>query len=178
MTSLARALAPVAIFLAMATSVPVKAQDYADVPLAKLQETAASEHPSALYVLASRLFDTGARSDAVFWYYAGQLRYRIHLQCNPDLAPDGDPALFGALSEVIGNEINRYAFGDVEALAGTLEAVVEWDEATENPINPREKCPEAHMEVVSGLQDLRGYLLENVDLIRDEREQAGLDNTW
>jgi hypothetical protein len=64
------------------------------------------------------------KDEAVFWFYAGQLRYRVYLLANKDkLKPSGDPALFASLSEEIGRPLNEYAFGDIPQLAKTIDAV-------------------------------------------------------
>ena len=60
------------------------------------------KHPAAYYALAKRLFEEGQREEAVFWFYAGQIRYRAYMIGNPQLPRDGDPALFASLSEVVG----------------------------------------------------------------------------
>src|SRR4030095_3345483 len=70
-------------------------------------------HPAAFYILASKLFGDGKKDEAVFWFYAGQLRYRFYLKANPGLNPSGDPALFASLSETVGRPVNEYAFGDI-----------------------------------------------------------------
>jgi hypothetical protein len=71
-----------------------------------------NKHPSYFYILAGKLFAAGKKDDAVFWFYAGQLRYRVYLVMNKDkLEPSGDPALFASLSEEIGRPLNKYAFG-------------------------------------------------------------------
>jgi hypothetical protein len=80
------------------------------------------QHPAVYYVLAQKLFASGQKDEAVFWFYAGQLRYRFHLRATPGRDPSGDPALFASLSEVIGRPINEYAFGDLDALRATLPA--------------------------------------------------------
>src|SRR5262245_1763464 len=65
-------------------------------------------HPAAYYILASKLFAEGKKEEAVFWFYAGQLRYRFYLKAMPGLDPSGDPALFASLSETVGRPLNEY----------------------------------------------------------------------
>jgi hypothetical protein len=78
------------------------------------------------FVLLWVLFGSGAagkRDEAVFWFYAGQLRYRVYLLVNKDkLEPSGDPAVFASLSEEIGRPLNEYAFGDIPQLAKTIDS--------------------------------------------------------
>ena len=49
------------------------------------------------------------------------------------LRPDADPALFASLSEVVGRPINEYAFGDIPALAATIDRVLAWHAANDDP---------------------------------------------
>lgn len=176
MSVLNRALAPFALLLMLAVAAPAQAQNYSDMNPEDIEANIAGEHPAVFYVLASKLFDRGERDEAVFWFYAGQLRYRTHLACNPDLPPDGDPALFGALSDVIGGEINRYAFGDLDTLTATLDRVIAWDSATDNRFTPKERCVAQHTEVLTGLTNLRSYIVENAEEVRTERTANGLEN--
>ena len=83
------------------------------------------QHPAEYYNRAAKLFGEGKRDDAVFMFYLGQLRYRTHLSARgAQLKPDGDPALFSSLSEVVGRPLNEYAFGDIPALVRIIDAVL------------------------------------------------------
>ncbi len=160
MTTLYRALTPFALFFLLSAT-PVTAQNFDAMSIDQLKSVVTRSHPSSYYVLASKLFDSGARDEAVFWFYAGQLRYRTHLACNPDLPADGDAALFSALSDVIGSEINQYAFRDIPALIATIDEVVAWDEDTSNPFAADLDCSAARASVLAGLDDLRAYLADS-----------------
>ncbi len=154
---------------AMATS-PIEM----DIPAMKA--TIASQHPAAYYELATRLFGEGQQDEAVFWYYAGQLRFRIHLACHPELKPDGDPAVFASLTEAVGRPINEYAFGDPPALAETIGKVLDWDAATENGFTPKSECTDAIAAQRAGLGELQDYVEGNADEIRRQRTANGLPN--
>jgi hypothetical protein len=144
-----------------------------DVPA--LIATAPSIHPAGLYVLAGKLFADGKKDEAVFWFYAGQLRYRVHLACHKDLDPSGDPALFGALSETVGRPLNEYGFGDIPVLAETLDKVIAWDKSTPDGFTDRKTCPEAD-GVRDGLIGLRDQIVSQADDIRTQRKANGLEN--
>lgn len=146
----------------------------ADVP--PPAEGLENQHPAAYYTAAAQLFETGDKDQAVFWFYAGQLRYRVHLACHPDLKPDGDPALFASLSESVGRPINEYAFGDPPALAATLDKVLAWDDATPNGFTSKTECAAAIGTMRAGLAGLRDEVLARQDEIRREREKNGLPN--
>lgn len=162
----------IALAAAMALSLPAAAQAGDEVMIEGIE----NQHPAKYYELAAQLFGAGRQDEAVFWFYAGQLRYRIHLTCRPDLKPDGDPALFGALSESVGRPINEYAFGDVPALATTLDRVLAWDEATPNGFTPKSACADAIADIRTGLAALRDQVLTSQDEIKREREKNGLPN--
>jgi hypothetical protein len=133
-------------------------------------------HPAAYYILAGKLFAAGARDEAVFWFYAGQLRYRFHLAASPDLSSSGDPALFASFSEVLGRPINEYAFGDLAQLAATIDKVLAWDERTDNGFTSKTAAAAAWKENRDGLGKMREYILASGDEIRAQRKQNGLEN--
>ena len=134
------------------------------------------QHPAAYYKRAGELFGSGRRDDAVFVFYLGQLRFRTHLRARPNLKPDGDPALFASLSEVVGRPINEYAFGDLEQLDETLLAVMAWDRANPDRFTPAAEFPEAHRQQREGMQAFRKQILMQADSIRRQRAANGLEN--
>ncbi|HET9902960.1 MAG TPA: hypothetical protein VFQ27_04585 [Xanthobacteraceae bacterium] len=132
-----------------------------------------SKHPAMYYALAKRLFEAGARDEAVFWFYVGQIRFRSYLASHPNLKPDGDPALFTALSEMVGRPLNAYAFGNIPALAAIIERALTWDAAHEDPFTPRGVARE---RVRAGLFALKADLVANPEKYRAQRAADGLDN--
>ncbi|MCX5660826.1 MAG: hypothetical protein NTW19_14055 [Planctomycetota bacterium] len=132
-----------------------------------------SKHPATYYILARKLMSAGEKDDAVFWYYAGQLRYRYHLAANPKLEPSGDPALFGALSEDVGRPINEYAFGDIPKLAATIDKVLAWDDSNANGFTAKTLAPEQLEKVREGLSKLKTKILAEKDEIMRKRKEAG-----
>jgi hypothetical protein len=136
----------------------------------------ASGHPAEDYKRAITLFQDGQREQAVYWFYRGQLRYRIHLRAHPELRPDGDPAVFASLSETVGRPINEYAFGDIPALAATINRVLAWHQANDDPFTPKARYPAAHAEISAGLEGMRTQILVQQDQIRAQRRAHGLPN--
>jgi hypothetical protein len=134
------------------------------------------QHPSFYYILAARLFAANRKDDAVYWFYAGQLRYRIRLACHPDLAPDTEPALFGSLQETVGRQINDHAGADPRAWAATMERALAWDAATPNGFEPKAACRAAIAEQRSGMSGLIAHVRDNEAQIRRDRTAAGLPN--
>jgi hypothetical protein len=134
------------------------------------------QHPAEYYRQAAALFKDGRQDEAVFVFYLGQLRYRAHLMARPDLKPDGDPALFSSLSEVVGRPLNEYAFGDLPALAGTIEAVLAYDQATPDTFTPPSQFPKVYSRVRDGLSSMKTHILVQAEDIRAKRLQNGLPN--
>ena len=121
-----------------------------------------------------KLFKAGRKEDAVFWFYAGQLRYRVYLKVNEGkLGPSGDPALFASFSEVIGRPLNQYAFGDIPQLAKTIDAVIAWDRSHSNPLTPHDKYQTEYDEIIAGLTKLRDEAVRNADSIGKARSANG-----
>jgi len=110
------------------------------------------------------------------WFYAGQLRYRIRLACHPELAPDGEPALFASLQETAGRPINEYLGGDPETWAAVMTRALDWDERTANGFEPKAACAAAVAEQRQGLGELVNHVRQNADQIRAERQARGLPN--
>jgi hypothetical protein len=142
----------------------------------QLKKGIENQHPATYYILAQKLFESGKKDEAVFWFYAGQLRYRFHLMANPNLEPSGDPALFASLSEVIGRPLNEYAFGDLKALDATLEKVLTWDEATGNGFTSTKAHKAEWVKTREGLKGMRKQVMDSADSIRAQRKANGLPN--
>ncbi|HYH70417.1 MAG TPA: hypothetical protein VEX16_03845 [Methyloceanibacter sp.] len=146
------------------------------VPLDELIRIIPDQHPSFYYVLATRLFEADRKDEAVFWFYAGQLRYRSRLACHPELPPGTEPALFASLQEVAGTPINEYAGADPDAWVAAMERARAWDETTRNGFEPREPCRAAIAEQRAGMGQLIDYVRANKAQIRQERASRGLPN--
>jgi hypothetical protein len=143
----------------------------------QMARTLVAAHPASYYQQAAKLFQAGQRDDAVFVFYLGQLRYRTHLAARrAELKPDGDPALFASLSEVVGRPINEYAFGDIPALVKTLDAVFAFDAANPDGFTPRARFAAAHASTRSGLKSMQQQITAQADSIRAERKRNGLAN--
>jgi hypothetical protein len=168
------ALIPVLLALSF---LQASAVDLSSLSIDQLKNGIENQHPSAFYILAQKLFTAGQKDDAVFWFYAGQLRYRVYLLVNNGkLDPSGDPALFASLSEEVGRSINEYAFGDIPELAKTIDAVIVWDQSHANALTPRDKYKSQYDQIVAGLSQMRDQVLNQADSIRKTRTANGLQN--
>ncbi len=167
------AAAVLAAFLAAAAPriESARAQNAAPAAVSAL----AGQHPAEYYKRATALFQEGKKEDAIFVFYLGQLRYRAHLLARPNLPRDGDPALFASLSEVVGRPLNEYAFGDIPALARTIEAVLAHDSANPDRFTPPAQFPQACASTRNGLAGLRTQILAEAESIRARRRQKGME---
>ncbi|UXN58143.1 hypothetical protein [Phyllobacterium zundukense] len=150
--------------------------DYVAMTPTQLKSNISSSHPSAYYILASKLLAAGKRDEAVVWFYAGQLRYRFHLAAHPGLPADGDPALFASLSEVVGRPINEYAAGNVEGWSEAMQQALDWDEQHENRFTSKTVYAEQWRQQRAGLVKLRNRVRGEADEIRGQRQKNGLEN--
>ncbi|HVQ08684.1 MAG TPA: hypothetical protein VMS43_09640 [Allosphingosinicella sp.] len=146
------------------------------VALDELIRIIPDQHPAYYYVLATRLFEANRKDEAVFYFYAGQLRYRVRLACHPNLAPDTEPALFGSLQETVGRRINEHAGADPRAWTATMERALAWDAATHNGFEPKAPCRAAIADQRSGMGGLIAHVRQNEAQIRRDRAAAGLPN--
>ena len=146
------------------------------MPLDTLIGQAANLPPDSLYMLAGRLFAAGRRDEAVVWFYIAQLRVRFRLAVAPDLKPDGEPAVYGALFEMIGPEINGWAFGDIDSLAAHMQEALDWDSSHANAFTPKAGHAAELEEVRSGLVAFRANVLARKEELRRDRAARHLEN--
>jgi hypothetical protein len=158
---------------------PAECDDSVDVETIGLDELIRiipDQHPAFYYTLAARLFAANRKQEAVFWFYAGQLRYRIRLACHPNLRHDIEPALFGSLQETVGRQINEYAGADPAGWAAAMERVRAWDAATRNGFEPKAGCAAAIADQREGMGQLVAQLRANPEEVRRLRAAGGLPN--
>lgn len=139
-------------------------------------DSLAKKHPSELYLHAKQLFETGHKDEAVTWFYVGQLRWRYHLLAHPELPPDGEPAAMDALNATLGQAINEWAGGSPKDWRAAISKALAWDAAHPNPTTPKAQYADQWQQVRAGLMQLDGYLRDNENQIRTERQAHGLEN--
>ena len=167
----------IAAIVSLLLVLEASAQDPATLSIEQLKNGIENKHPAQFYILAAKLFAAGKKDEAVFWFYTGQLRYRVYLLVNKDkLDPSGDPAVFASLSEEVGRSVNAYAFGDIPQLAETIDAVVAWDQSHANPLTPRKKYRSEYNQTIAGLTQMREEVVKKADSIRKTRTANGLEN--
>jgi hypothetical protein len=176
---LGRSLASFVIALsALSASSVALAQTQIATPPA-VQELA-GQHPAEYYKRAGELLQAGQNDEAVFVFYLGQLRYRTFLLANPasdpNAHPNADPTLFATLSQVTGKPINQYAFGDIPALARTIDAVLAYDTANPDTFGTTAASAASHASVRDGLVAMKTKMLADADRIKGDRAKKGLEN--
>lgn len=90
--------------------------------------------PPVFYALSHTLFSDGKKDDALFWFYAGQLRARFDANRCSD-ASAGQAV--GVLNQKYGPQINQYAFQDISKLEALIPRVVDWDRKTPHKYDQR-----------------------------------------
>jgi len=128
-----------------------------------LQEPLEMFHPTAV------LLQFGDKDEAVFWFYAAQLRTRYQL-----VFEGGDRGqLLTIMMATIGSQINNYAFQDTSKLIRTLNRVLDWDKKTVNPHRDRPKTDSTEVQIrkiYTGFDELRTKIsADKVNLERDAR---------
>lgn len=176
MLATATAILGMTLLTAWTTPAQAQADDPSIPPTAELLAGATDLPPSSLFILAMKLFGEGRRDEAVRWFYIAQIRGRFRLAAEPNLPPDGEPALYEALFETIGPVINGWAFGDIPGLAARMTEALEWDAAHANGLTPKAPNMAALEQVRSGLVQFRDSLIAQRDDIRKERAADGREN--
>ncbi len=137
------------------------------------------KEPLELFSPAAILFQQGKKDEAVFWFYAAQLRTRYQL-----IFEKGDRGqLLMIMMMTIGVPINNYAFQDTANFLRILDRVLEWDRATPNPFRdqPRSDLVDQQVaKIYSGLTDLKAKLIaEKADIEGKARQAApGIEQTY
>ncbi|MFA5899738.1 MAG: hypothetical protein WC829_11570 [Hyphomicrobium sp.] len=142
---------------------------------AAVQELA-GQNPPAYYRRADELFKEGKKDDAVFVLYLGQLHFRTYLLTHRDPDQSQAPAMFATLSQVIGKPITQYAFGDIPALARTIDAVLAYDAAHPDSVSAPTESADVHEDVRKGLAAMKVKMLSEAARIHAQREKSGLEN--
>ncbi|NNG18129.1 hypothetical protein HJ590_00805 [Naumannella sp. ID2617S] len=90
--------------------------------------------PPVFYLLSHALLAEGRPQEAMFWFYAGQLRARFDANRCADFTAR---QAVSVLNDRFGEPINRYAFAHLEELAEVVPRVLAWDRATPHDYDHR-----------------------------------------
>lgn len=128
------------------------------------------KEPLMLFSPSMVLYQHGARDEAVFWFYAAQLRTRYQL-----VFEQGDRGQLLMVMMMVAPGINNYAFQDVARFNRTLDKVLEWDRKTPNPYREREQTPEEREKVKAvyrGIDEMRKKLAAEKEEIEKQAREA------
>lgn len=135
-----------------------------------LDDPATLSDPVKLFTPSLVLFDQGMRDEAVFWFYAAQLRMRYQA-----VIRGGDyNQVLSVMLMSVGPPINTYAFQDTGKLSHILDQVLEWDRTTLNPLKvtiQSEELEKKLKEVYSGLDDLKSKLRVDKAALEEKAKQ-------
>jgi hypothetical protein len=169
-------VAALALAATVCFAAPISVKEAFELPEAQVEASIADSHPSIAVAYAKRLFDEDRKDDAVTWFYIGQLRYRFHLLANPDISPDGDPALMASLNATIGQAINEWAGGSPDGWMRSIDKALAWDASHGNAVTSQQDHAAEWAQVRSGLKNLRAEIEKNGSMIRETRAKNGLEN--
>jgi len=129
------------------------------------------KEPLELFGPALVLFLHGKKDDAVFWFYAAQLRVRYQLAFEK-----GDRGqLLAVMLMTVGPPINNYAFQDVDNLDRILVRVLEWDKKVVNPFRDKARTEDIDKQITqvySGFRDLKAKLVAEKDDLEQKAKLA------
>ena len=80
--------------------------------------------PPVLYAVSDRLFKLDRKEEAAFYFYLGQLRGRSDANKSTDKSAR---SAISALNMQFGEQINKFAFRELDVLQKTVEKVIAWD---------------------------------------------------
>jgi hypothetical protein len=133
-------------------------------------------HPVVYLEHAAAMLEKGKMDQAVFWYYVGQMRYRLHLMANPDLEPSGDPMVFSAMKYLVGEPVNQYAGSDPDNWIKLVRKAMQWDRNHPNLYTSKQEYTNEFEEIHEDMNKLIQYVDSHRQEIRQERALNGLDN--
>lgn len=146
-----------------------------------------------LYVAAIRLYDSGYRKEAVYWFYTAQYRGRQFgiLLDQDKMGSIGSPGFEllqaqNAFFQLVGPYINGYAFGDMDGLVKVVERVQQEgrripDLQTTYPgvtFRSKSEWESANTDLADGMSKLISTLKEKKDDIKRQRIQQGVEEKF
>lgn len=147
--------------------------DVFNMPLDELESDILNRHPHDYYILSSRLFSSNKKDKAVFWFYAGKLRWGIRLKCRT-FKPGEEGALAGALQYSIAAPINEYIGENPSKWISIIHKVLDWDIKTPNGFEGKDDCK---TEIAQQRKDFLAFtnnLDENNDKSLNNRGESAL----
>lgn len=137
-----------------------------------LRDPTNADKPSNLFQASLTLFQHGRKEDAVFWFYAAQLRARYLAIFDKE----DRGLLLSSMLMTVGVPINNFAFQDVSGLDRTINRVIDWDRSAPNRYREgarTESAEEQVAQIYAGLDQLKAKLItDKEELERQARAAA------
>jgi hypothetical protein len=132
--------------------------------------------PDTYFALATELFRNGQKDDAAFWYYVGELRYRLLLLARTKSAEASDEqAHFWFLSQSVGKSIYENAERRSAVLMRAIDRALEWDLEEPNGYTSKSVFRAEHERARQELLALRERIKEDpAGLKGNRRDGRGL----
>ena len=118
-----------------------------------------SGHPSDIFAQAANFVNQGDLEQATLWFYGGQLRYRVFLDCPALNASPQDLIVFTAQFEIMEPKINGWASENLNRFVEILDRILAWDERNlDKPANYA-ACIDARAKVRATYENIRRLAL-------------------
>jgi len=121
----------------------------------KIAQSYLADHPSKIWAEAASYLEAGDMDQATLWFYAGQLRYRVWLDCPEMKAEMQDLIVFSAQFETMEPKINGWAAQNLERFVDIVDAVLAWDDANANTPPLYGTCAESRLDVRRTYDNIR-----------------------
>jgi hypothetical protein len=144
------------IFCFMTDCVALETKQILELPSSEVEKALPSSQPMAYYLYSARLAHEGDKERALLWYYVGELRYRFYLAVNPNLSPDGAPALFGSLHQSVGQAVADPKQIDRATSVKEFKQALDWDATNDNNVTSKKVHHKAWLDVRASLTDELG----------------------
>ncbi|MBN1472739.1 MAG: ankyrin repeat domain-containing protein [Syntrophaceae bacterium] len=144
-----------------------------------IKKPASLKEPLDLFKPALTFYLHGKKDEAVFWFYAAQLRVRYQLAFEK-----GDRGqLLQIMRMTIGPPILNYAFQNTSNLNRILDRVLEWDKKTPNPFREKPRSESINKEIDSvyaGMSDYKTKLTTEKNYMEQEARKAapGIERSY
>ncbi|MEJ0038722.1 MAG: hypothetical protein WDO68_22045 [Gammaproteobacteria bacterium] len=132
--------------------------------------------PLEMFTPSFVLFQGGSKDEALFWFYAAQVRSRYQLAFK-----NGDRGqILQVMMAAMAAPINNYGFSDPENMRRTLDRVLQWDSQTANALRDGMQTVEqrdAVSQIYAGVHELQRKLIaEGPALAKQAKQTAYLQD--
>ncbi len=112
-----------------------------------------------MFMQAANYMNAGELEQATLWFYAGQLRYRVLLDCPALKASPQDLIVFSAQFEIMEPRINGWAGENLKPFVEILDRVLAWDDRNANKPDHYAQCGEARQAIRGTYGNIRRLAL-------------------